>query len=187
MRRLVCLLLLMSLLSGCLQGGQTMQDTMDFRARLQEAGGCSFEATVQAQYEGYADSFALDCSYDAGTDNLEFTVLAPTPIAGIAGQVARDRRTVTFADTALELELLAGERIAPVALPQVLAQSWAGSYIASAGRDRDYTVAVFQNGYEDDTLQIECWFSDGVPVYADVWYQGRCQAGVEITDFSFQK
>lgn len=184
---MIPLLLLLSLLTGCVGRNRELQETMEFRTRLQEAGGCSFHATVQAQYESYADAFTLQCSYAAAADTLDFTVLAPTPIAGISGQVAGDRQTVTFTDTALALELLADQQVAPVALPQILAQSWAVSYIEAAGTDRTYTTAVFQNGYEDDTLKVETWFLDGVPVYADVWYQGKCQAGVEITAFAFQK
>lgn len=187
MRRLIPLLLAIILLSGC--GGQSrqMQTVMEFRTRLQENGGCAFDATAAAQYTNYTSEFKLQCRYDTETKQLRFSVLEPELIEQISGVVGQDRRTVTFDTVAMELELLADERIAPLALPQILAQSWDSGYIVSAGTDRDYTVAVFQNGYEDDTLKIETWFENGVPVYADVWYQGRCQAGVDIESFYFQK
>lgn len=175
------------LLGGCSGQSKQMQEVLAFRAMLLGGGGCSFQAEVEAQYDAYHSTFLLQCQYDAAADTLDFTVLEPESIAGITGQIAQDRRTLSFSDLALEMELLAEETVSPVALPQIISQSWAKSYIASAGTDRDYLVAVFQNGYEDDTIKIETWFEQGLPVWADVWYEGDCQASVRITEFTVQK
>lgn len=187
MRRIIPLLVVMLLLSGCQSQSRQMQTVMDFRTQLLENGGCSFDATVEAQYTHYVNEFVLHCDYDASEDRTTFTVLEPELIETVTGTVGPERGTVRFTDTGLALELLADGQLAPVALPQILAQSWASGYIVSAGTDRDYTVAVFQNGYEDDKIKIETWFENGVPVYADVWYQGQCQAGVDLGSFYFQK
>lgn len=188
MRRILTVTFMMAfLLCGCGSGSESMDAAVSFRSQLLNTGGCTFQAEVEAQYESYSSTFLLECQYDAATGCLNFTVLQPEAIADISGSIAEDRRTVSFTDTVLEMELLASDKLSPVALPQILAQSWAESYIASVGNDRDYTVAVFQNGYEDDTLKVETWFENGVPVYADVWYQGNQEAGVTISAFCFQK
>lgn len=187
MRRIFPLLLAVMLLCGCQNQSRQMQCVTEFRTQLLENGGCHFDAAVQAQYPQTVSEFVLACDYDAAADTTAFTVLEPELLDELSGTVGPERDAVQFADTALTLELLADGRLAPVALPQILAQSWASGYIVSAGADRDYTVAVFQNGYEDDTIKIETWFENGVPVYADVWYQGQCQAGVDLGSFNFQK
>lgn len=185
--RLLLLFVLPLFLSGCQGQSRQMQAVADFRTQLLQSGGCGFQATVEAQYDNYANEFVLQCAYHTADDTLSFSVLEPEPIASLSGTVGQNRKTVSFDDAALELELLADGRVAPVALPQLIAQSWAKGYILSAGQDREYTVAVFQNGYEDDTIKIETWFENGSPVYADVWYGEKCQAGIDLDSFYFQK
>lgn len=177
------LLALAVLLGSCTAPAACMEEATAFRAALCNAGGCSFQAEITADHGDYTTTFTLQCRYDTQSGALDFTVAAPDSISGIAGTVDTDRKTVTFAATALETPLLAAEKLAPVALPQVLGESWAGSYIAQAGSDHAYTVVLYQNGYEDDTLQVETWFSEGAPVYASIWYDGVGQAGVQISDF----
>ena len=184
-RGFAAILALMLCLSGC--GGQpeSMNEALDFRAQLLNAGGCSFTAEVAAQYEQYASKFVLQCRYDTETRQTQFEVIAPETVAGITGTVSENRQTVRFDDVALELELLADNKLAPVALPSILAQSWAESYIVSAGSDQDYEAVVYQNGYDQDELKVETWYQYGLPVYTDLWYQGVNEAEVTLSDFKF--
>lgn len=187
MRRLVAVMVGFALLlCGCSAKNQSIDTAMAFRSKLLNAEQCTFTAQVEAQYEEYACVFTLQCAYRPADDTLDFTVQAPETIAGISGSVLDDRQTVSFDDTTLQMQLLAGEKLAPVALPALLAQSWASSYIDSGGKDRDYEIILYQNGYEQDTLEVETWFAQGLPVYADVWYEGIHQAGVTVSNVQFQ-
>lgn len=182
----VLLLALLLLLGGCAAPSAPMELATDFRAQLCNAGGCSFQAEITAEYETYHTTFTLQCGYDTQTQQLTFSLLAPASIQDISGCVSADRKTVNFDNVSLQMPLLAAQQLAPVALPQVLAQSWASAYIAAAGSEQDYYVILYQNGYEAEALQVETWFSDGKPVYAAVWYEDVSQAGVKISNFSFR-
>ena len=82
MRRGFAAILALALcLGGC--SGQTgsMNEALEFRAQLLNAGGCSFTAEVAAQYEQYASNFVLQCRYDAETGQTSFEVISPETIA----------------------------------------------------------------------------------------------------------
>ena len=109
MRRIVVvlpvLLALAVLLGSCTAPATCMEEATAFRAALCNAGGCSFQAEITADYSDYTTTFTLQCRYDTQSGALDFTVAAPESISGIAGTVDTDRKTVTFVATALETPL----------------------------------------------------------------------------------
>lgn len=165
-----------------------MQEALTFRAALLQAGGCRFSAEVSASYDDAVYAFSAVCSSDEqGAVEMELT--GPEPLAGLRATVDADRKLAKFDDIAVDFGLLAEERIAPVSIPSILAETWASAYIESSGNADGGIVVVYQNGYEADKLKIETKF-DGeksIPICADVWYNESCIASVAITEFEFLK
>lgn len=183
---MIVLLLLPALLCGCGKGEEKMQEALDFRAALLQAGGCRFSAEVTASYDDAVYTFSARCSSDEqGKAELEIT--APESLAGLQATVDADRKQAAFDDIAVDFGLLAEERVAPVSIPSILTQTWASSYIESSGNADGAILVVYQNGYEADALKVETKFDreKSVPLCADVWYNESCIASVAITEFEF--
>lgn len=181
-KKLLSLLFCVCILSGCEKTGAPMQHALDFRTALTEAGGCSYTAAVTASYEDRVYDFSLSCQYQDGETELE--VLEPKSIAGITASVARDGAELEFDGALLEFGKMANGYVAPVAVPWLLCQCWAGEYIAYAGPDGDLERVTYLRGYNDAELSVDTWFSGGVPLHAEVIWDGvRCLT-VEISNFS---
>ena len=171
------------LLTGCAGKRDPTQDALDFRTKLMEAGGCSFEAAVTAHYPDKAYTFSLDCAYDDGRTTL--TVTAPESISGITAYVENGTAQLEFDGTILEFGELANGYVSPVAAPWLLAQCWIGEYIAYAGPDGDQQRITYLRGYDDEELSVDTWLSEDIPVYAEITYDGtRCLA-ITISDYQF--
>ena len=171
------------LLTGCAGAEKTMQPALTLRAAILEAGGCAFTAEVTADFGETTYSFTAACTYTPEKTRVEIT--APAEIAGIAATVTDDGASLEFDGVVLELGQLAGGNLAPLAVPQILAASWAGEYIDAAGPEDSGTRVTYLRGYDEKELTVETLLSgDGVPVSGDVSSGGAAAASIIITDFT---
>ena len=146
-----------------------------------EAGGCSFTARIRADYGDRIYDFTM--AGNAGVEETSLEVLAPDYIAGISAVVSDDGTTLTFDGVELEFGRLANGLVSPVTAPWLLAQCWEQAYIAYSGSDGDQERVTYLRGYNEEEVAVDTWFSDGVPVYAEVTCENvRCLT-IEITDF----
>ena len=173
------------LLSACSKAPSRMQDALDFRAALLTAGGCSFTANVSVNYGDAAVKFTLACEYDI-EDGAKLCVSAPDTIAGIEASVSGEDAAITFEDTQLALENLAGSNLAPLAAPFIVGRCWAQGYIDAAGKEDAYLRVTYLDGYGAQELTVDTWFlaESGWPVRAEIASGGETLLKLELTNFT---
>jgi len=159
-----------------------MQQALNFRTDLTEAGGCAFTAEVEADYGERVYRFTLACSYD-GTDG-KLTVIAPQEIADISAAVDGKTSEISFDGIMLEYGKLANGYVAPLSVPWLLPSAWQGDYIAFAGEDSGLTAVTYLKGYNEEELTVETFFEDNVPQLAEVYHGGKLALSVKIKEFS---
>lgn len=161
-----------------------MQQALQLRTELLQAGGCRYAADVSVNYDDVRFDFSLDCV--CGADGAaRMTIRAPQTLAGIAAELSASSARVEFEDTAVAFGLMADGNLAPMQLPQLFVQALCADYISSAGREGDAVRVTYLHGYDDDELTVDVWLSGALlPEYAEVSYQGQMLAAMTITDFT---
>ncbi len=161
-----------------------MQQALQLRTELLQAGGCRYAADVSVNYDDVRFDFSLDCV--CGADGAaRMTIRAPQTLAGIAAELSASSARVEFEDTAVAFGLMADGNLAPMQLPQLLVQALCADYIEAAGREGDAVRVTYLHGYDEKELTVDVWLSGALmPDYAEVSYQGQMLAAMTITDFT---
>lgn len=161
-----------------------MQQALQLRTELLQAGGCRYAADVSVNYDDVRFDFSLDCV--CGADGAaRMTIRAPRTLAGIAAELSAGSARVEFEDTAVAFGLMADGNLAPMQLPQLLVQALCADYIEAAGREGDAVRVTYLHGYDEKELTVDVWLSGALmPDYAEVSYQGQMLAAMTITDFT---
>ena len=181
MKKILCILLVIVILSGCGSADGGMEQVLQLRSKL--SAGCSFDANITADFGNKTYSFSLSCNCD-GEGNLEFTVRSPESISGISGTVAAGEGNLTFSDVALSFELLADGQLSPVSGPWVMIKALLGGYITSVGADGEYCRATIQDSYEESALTVDIWLDEkSVPAQADILWENRRILTIAVEDF----
>ena len=183
-QRLAAVLMMLTLLlSSCSAGKSGMQDALRFRGELTEQGGCRFLAqiTAEAEERGYVFALQATCS------DLEtaLTVLTPESIAGVSAAVTELDATLSFDGVAVDFGRMDDVLTSPLYLPWLLHDAWRGSYIDCAGEDGGLNRVTYLWGSGEEELVIETWFSESVPVRAEVYRGGRLLLSAEVEGFTF--
>lgn len=187
MRKLFALLSLCLLLTGCSGENQTMQQALDFRASLLEAGGCTFQADLTANYDDQVFRFKLACNYDT-QNGATMTILEPQTLSGISASISGDGARLEYDGVSLALGKLAGGRVAPMALPQLLGKSWCEAYVYAAGQEGEACRLTYKLGYEADELTIDTWLTAaGQPTRCELAYQGEMLLSADLSDFQLKR
>lgn len=179
------LMILLCLLSACgSKESAYLQAPMDFRAQLLQAGACTFQADITADYGENVYEFTVDCNCAAdGTANV--TVLEPQSIAGITAQTSEGGDELFFDGMAVAFDPLAGGNAAPVCAPSLTVDAWTNAYICAAGREGEWLRVTYERGYEAEQLTVDCWFDEkNVPICAEICYNSQTVLKIEISQFS---
>lgn len=159
-----------------------MRRALDFRSQLLQSGKCSFTASTKINYDDELYRFTVKAV--CGTDgSCEMTVTEPNSIAGITASIGAEGGSLRFGDTAVGFDALAGGRLSPMQLPQLLCTAAASDYISAVGMDADQLRVTFLHGYDEDELTVDVWFSDDKPTYTEISFEGRMLLSAEISDF----
>ncbi len=182
---LICVMMVL-VLSGCQGQAAPTQKAIDFRTALLGTGGCSFTAVIDADFGDRVYSFSVACVFKTdGTAELE--VLQPEEIAGIRAQVTGQSAALEFQDIALDFGVMADGRVSPMEACHLLGQCWTAAYISCAGSDGELERVTYLDGYEDEEVTVDTWLSEaGLPVYAEISYQGTRCLTLQISDFRFE-
>jgi len=163
------------------------QPALNFRTTVMKHGGCIYEADITADFGDHAYVFTLACDYTPG-QQANFTVLQPQSIAGIGGTVSALGDRIVFDGVDLDFGQLANGYVVPLEMPWLLGQCWTEEYIASVGKDGEYTLITYLHGYDDGEVTVETWLDkNGIPVQSDVTYDGRRCVTVCIRDFRYKE
>lgn len=173
MKTFICLLLCAFMLSGCSGKNDLSDRAVALRSKLQAARGCSFDASVTADYGDKTYTFAMGCHVDAH-GNLSFTVKEPENIAGISGVIDNSGGKLTFDEHMLAFPMLADGQVTPVSAPWLLYKTLIGGYLRSAAQEAELLHLQIDDSYEDHALQLDVWLGAGdLPVRSEVLYQNR--------------
>lgn len=184
MKRMLTIILLAVLLTGCGSQSEQVDKAMVFREKLLQGQGCSFDVTITADYMETLYTFSMNCSTDA-SGNLTFTVKEPSTIAGISGIISSDGGKLTFDDQVLAFEEMADGQISPVYAPWVFVNTLRSGYINSCGEAEDGFRICIDDSYAEEALQLDIWTDhDVLPTAAEISWKGRRILTLEISNFT---
>lgn len=183
MRRIGALFLLAVVLSGCGKGVSEVERGMALRSKLLQAGSCSFEAKITADYGDKLHTFSLECR-GGNNGDLSFSVIQPETISGITGTVTEEHGALTFDDKVLYFDKLAEGQISPVTAPWIFLRTLRGGNLTSSCMEDGLLRMSLDDSYEDDALHVDIWLDpQDCPVRAEIVYDGYRILSVEVSKF----
>ena len=183
MKKLLAVLSLVLLLSGCSRGNPALDRAMALRADLLAAAGCRFTADITADYGDALHSFTLACQGDS-QGAVTFTVTAPESISGITGTLDQAGGAITFDGKALALDYLTDDQLSPVSAPWVFLRTLRGGYLTSAAMEGEQVHITARDTYEDNALTLDIWLEAGnLPVRSEILWDGRRILTLTLRDF----
>lgn len=186
MRKLLALVLALSILPGCTGKRHLMDRAMVLRAELLACENCSFDAKITADYGDELHEFTMYCTAD-NDGNLSFSVEKPESIEGITGKIASGEGKLTFDDTVLYFPLMADEQITPISAPWILVKTLLGGYLTGCCEEDGLLRLSINDSYEEDALQMEIWMDgEDAPVNAEIYYDDRRIVTMEIENFQIR-
>lgn len=185
MKRLASILILVAMLTGCGVNNGELDRAMALRAKLLASSGCSFDATITADYGETVYTFCVGIRGDE-KGGVTFTVKEPETIAGITGTVSGEGGRITFDGQVLSFELMADGQLTPVSAPWLLVRSLRSGYVRSCGRDGEQIRLEVADSFREDALNLDIWLGDSdLPVSAQIVYDDRRILSLEVTNFQF--
>ncbi len=183
MKRIVSILLLITLFAGCNDGDAFLQRALNLRDTLCKSDGFTFTANITADYGDSTATFSVECTAD-NNGNVTFTVINPEAIRGISGKLSSEGGMLTFDDTVLAFPLLAEGEVSPVSAPMLLVKTLLGGYISSCGSDNGMLRITMDDSYENDALRLEVWLNEqDLPTYTEIIWQGRRILSMSVDNF----
>ena len=182
MKQLFALLLSGIFLAGC-SAETEIEQALAFRSRLLSGGGCSFTALVTADYGDELQEFTMECQGDAN-GAITFEVTQPEAISGITGNLSATGGALTFDDTALHFELMAGGTLSPVSAPWIFLRTLRSGYIVPACWEGEMLHLSIDDSYADDALRLDIWLDgEGHPVRVEILQEGMGILTLRIENF----
>lgn len=184
MKRIVGILMLLVLLTGCAGKNDRLDRAMTLRAKMLSQG-VSFDAKILADFGDKTYTFVMNCRTDT-QGNLTFTVAQPETIAGITGSVSASGGKLTFDDTVLAFPLMAEGEVTPVSAPWILVKTLRGGYLTACTEEGGSLRVAIDDSYEEDALHLDIWLDSGeMPALAEIYWQGRKILTVTVSNFTF--
>lgn len=184
MKRIFCLVVVFLLFCGCSGKNSYLDRALSIRQRILQAEGCSFDAVITADYGDKLHIFTLNCHVNKQGD-LDFEVIEPESISGIAGTISEENGKLKFDDKVLAFSTLADGQIVPVCAPWVFISSLRSGYLNACGKYEDGLEMIVDDSYQEDALQlnIKTDASDN-PINAEILWKGRRILSLNINNFS---
>lgn len=183
MKFFVTVILVFSMLCGCTAKDNPLEQTTALREELLEAEGCTFQATITADYESAIHTFAVSCSVDT-VGTLNFTVTEPDTISGITGYISDDDASITFDDKVLAFQMLADGQISPISTPWLFLKALRGGYISGCSANNAGLCIYIDDSFREYPLQIEVYADvNTIPYHVDFIWQNRRILSLDIQDF----
>lgn len=184
MKRLMGMLLVLILLSGCAGDSGQMERALNLRGKLQQSA-VSFDAVLTADYGDKIYTFSMECQGDK-LGNLKFSVTEPQTIAGISGTVSKGSGKLTFDDKVLGFDILADGLISPVSGPWVMLETLRSGYLTSCATEGENLRLTIDDSYEKTALHLDVWLDAvDLPQRCEIYWQGRRLLSMEVKNFNF--
>lgn len=183
MKRLICVMLIAILLSGCRTDNEQVGIALRFRQKLLSGNGCTFLAEITADYGDALYQFSMECQGDK-QGNLVFSVASPESISGIKGTITESGGHLTFDGTALAFPTIADGQVTPVTAPWLLLKTLRSGYIVSCASEGDTTYLQIDDSYNNKALHLDIWLDkEDKPIRAEVLWEGRRILSIIVKDF----
>lgn len=182
MKRILIIGLLPFLLFGCKSRDDAMNRLLSLREELLQSSSVSFITEITADYGEEFYTFSMLCSANESGDII-FTVLEPESIRDIRGTIDQQGGSITFDDQILSFDTMAEGRISPVSAPYVMMKALRGGYISSVSKANDAYLAIIDDTYDENALNVQMQFRNDLPVYAEIFWQQRRILTLKIEDF----
>ena len=184
MKRLMGLLLMIVLLTGCADDSGQMDRALNLRGKLQQSA-VSFDTVLTADYGDKIYTFSMECQGDK-LGNLKFTVTEPQTIAGISGMISKGSGKLTFDDKVLGFDILADGLISPVSGPWVMLETLRSGYLTSCVTEGENLHITIDDSYEETALHLDVWLDAAdLPQRCEIYWQGRRLLSMEVINFNF--
>ncbi len=190
MRRWMCvpMMTLCLLLSGC---GTEREEAKDPRAAYQDMAGCTMEAVVTCDREGYEWTAGLRCDYTPGGE-ISVEITEPELLAGVRAVVTEENWRLEYQELCLDMGEVSAEEISPmVCLPRLMDALRSGWLL----EENEETWAqvpclrltVDQTGENGGKIYSTLWLrqEDGTPLRGEIAVDGESILTAEFTNFSF--
>jgi len=182
--RIAAILCVLFCLSGCKDTGESLDKAIALRNRILGSGGCSFTATVTADYGDQIYVFKMGCQTDKD-GNLNFTVKEPSTIAGITGKITGTGGAITFDDKVLAFQTIADGQVTPVTAPWLLMKTLRSGYLKDASEtERGFEISI-DDSYAEESLQLLVQTESERPASAEIFWKGRRVLTLTIEEFAF--
>ncbi|MBQ8359465.1 MAG: hypothetical protein IJX37_06100 [Oscillospiraceae bacterium] len=161
-----------------------MDRAISLRNKILSSDGCSFRATVTADYGEQIYVFAMDCKTDKA-GNLTFTVTEPATIAGITGKITGTGGAITFDGQVLAFQTIADGQVTPVTAPWLFMKTLRSGYLKDTSAAENGFEISIDDSYEEDVFQL-CIRTEGeIPVFGEIYWQGRRVLTLTVENFAF--
>lgn len=181
--RLAAIICVVFLFTGCKGNGDALSRTMTLRNRVLEGDGCSFHATVTADYGEQIYVFRMECQSDKD-GNLSFRVIEPATIAGISGTISGSGGAITFDDKVLAFRTIADGLITPVSAPWLFVKTLRSGYLKDTAETEDGYEISIDDSYAEESLQLRIRTAGDSPCFAEIFWQGRRILTIAVEKFS---
>ncbi|MBQ7768465.1 MAG: hypothetical protein IJ403_06255 [Oscillospiraceae bacterium] len=178
---IICVLLL---LTGCKGSEDSLDRAMALRNRVLREDGCSFTATVTADYGEQIYVFKMACKTDREGD-LTFTVAEPATIAGITGKISGTGGAITFDDKVLAFQTIADGLVTPVTAPWLFMKTLRSGYLKDAAETEQGIEISIDDSYAEEALQLRIRTVEDLPASAEIFWQSRRILTITVENFSF--
>ena len=183
MKRILPMVLCLVFLSGCSFGKSALDAGHRLRSDILNADGCSFLATITADYGDEIYEFDLQCEFDHKGD-LVFHVMKPDSISGISGKIKGKEGALTFDDQVLVFQMIADGQITPVSAPWILMKAIRGGYISACNKNQGGYYLQIDDSYEEDPLVADLWIDESCTVTrGEFLWDGRRIISIKVSDF----
>ena len=185
MKRILAAVLLTVMLSGCGQQTGEMERAIALRSRMEQGSGCTFDATITADYGDEVYVFEMNCQVNA-EGKLTFCVIAPESISGISGVIEDSGGYIVFDGKLLSFEMLADGLITPVSGPWLMIHTLRCGYIAACGQAENGIQIGIDDTYKDSPIHLEFWTDNNdLPLRGEVVWQERRILTIDVKNFAF--
>ena len=185
MKRLICIIVAVFLLTGCAADQSDMDFALQMRKKLLAGNGFEFLAVICADFTDETYTFSIHCNFGAD-GGMEFTVVDPQTIAGIAGAVGEDGGEFFLDDKAVAFETIAQGRLTPVTAPWVMIKGLRSGYITAAGKDEENICLQIDDSYAEDAVHLEVWVDARMlPVRAELYWQQQRRITIDVRNFQY--
>ena len=182
--RLAAIICVVLLLTGCKGSGDSLDRAVSLRNRMLREEGCSFTATVTADYGEQIYIFKMVCKTDR-EGNLTFTVAEPATIAGTTGKITGSGGAITFDDKVLAFQTIADGLVTPVTAPWLLIKTLRSGYLKDAAETNDGIEMSVDDSYVEQPMQLRIRTVGELPAFAEIFWQGRRILTIAVENCSF--